>query len=71
VLGRKPSSLALVGFDDIELAELLAVPVALVAYDAAELGRQAAELIVQRLAGDDGPPRRVVLSTTLVVRGTQ
>ena len=71
VLGRKPSALALVGFDDIELAEMLAVPVSLVAYDAAELGRQAAELIVQRLAGDNGPPRRVVLATTLVARGTQ
>ncbi|MDQ1494273.1 MAG: LacI family transcriptional regulator, partial [Actinomycetota bacterium] len=71
VLGRRPSGLALVGFDDIELAEMLAVPVALVAYDAAELGRQAAELIVRRLAGDDGPPRRVVLSTTLVARGKQ
>ena len=30
---------ALVGFDDIELAELLALPIALIAYDAAEIGR--------------------------------
>jgi LacI family transcriptional regulator len=69
VLGGNSVRFALVGFDDIELAELLAVPVTLVVYDAAELGRQAAELIVRRLAGGDSAPRRVVLSTTLIERG--
>jgi LacI family transcriptional regulator, galactose operon repressor len=69
VLGGNSNRFALVGFDDMELAELLAVPVTLVVYDAAELGRQAAELIVRRLAGDDSAPRRVVLSTTLIERG--
>jgi LacI family transcriptional regulator len=69
VLGGKSIRFALVGFDDLELADMLAVPVTLVAYDAAELGRQAAELILRRLAGDDGLPRRVVHTTTLIARG--
>jgi LacI family transcriptional regulator len=70
VLGRDGYRLALVGFDDIELGEMLAVPVTVVAYDAAELGRKAAELLAQRLAGDDRPSQRVVLPTTLVARGS-
>ncbi len=69
-LARNGRRVALVGFDDLELAEMLAVPATVVAYDAAELGRQAAELLVQRLAGDDRPPRRVVLPTTLIARGS-
>jgi LacI family transcriptional regulator len=47
---------ALVGFDDFELAESLAMPTTVVAYDAEEL------------AGDDRPPRRVVLPTRLIER---
>jgi LacI family transcriptional regulator len=70
VLGRNSSGVALVGFDDLELAEVLAVPATVVAYDAAELGRRAAELLVERLAGDNGPPRRIVLPTTVVPRGS-
>jgi LacI family transcriptional regulator len=61
---------ALVGFDDFELADLLALPVTVVAYDPAELGRQAAQLLCRRLAGDNGKPKRIVLPTSLVPRGS-
>jgi len=70
VLGRNGFRFALVGFDDLELGEMLAVPVTVVAYDAAELGRTAAALLADRLAGDDGPSRRIVLPTTLISRGS-
>lgn len=59
---------ALVGFDDFELADLLKVTV--VRHDPGEMGRQAAELLFGRLGGDESPPRRIVLPTELVVRGT-
>src|SRR5713226_2812826 len=62
--------IALVGFDDLELAELVRPPVTVVAYDAAELGRRAARVLWDRLAGEDGPPQRIVLPTTLVPRGS-
>jgi LacI family transcriptional regulator len=70
VLWRNGFRTALVGFDDLELADSLAVPTTVVAYDAAELGRQAAQLLLLRLAGDTGPPRRVVLPTWLIKRGS-
>jgi LacI family transcriptional regulator len=70
VLGRSGSMLALVGFDELELGEMLAFPVTVIAYDAADLGRRAAELLVRRLAGDDRPPQRVVLPTRLIPRGS-
>jgi len=70
VLGRGGFRLALVGFDDLELGEMLALPVTVVAYDAADLGRRAAELLAQRLAGDDSSPQRIVLPTALIARGS-
>lgn len=42
MLGRNGFNLALVGFDELELGEMLAVPVTVVAYDPADLGRRAA-----------------------------
>jgi LacI family transcriptional regulator len=68
LLGRGP--VALVGFDDFELAELVTPAVTVIAYDASELGRRAARLVWQRLSGDSRPPQRVVLPTTLVARGS-
>jgi LacI family transcriptional regulator, galactose operon repressor len=69
-LARRGHGVALVGFDDLELADMLPLPTTVVAYDPAELGRQAAEVLAQRLAGGDGPPRRIVLPTTLIARGS-
>jgi LacI family transcriptional regulator len=69
-LAANGRSTALVGFDDVELGELLPVPVTVVAYDPAELGRQGAELVCARLDGDRRPPQRRVLPTALVARGS-
>src|SRR6266542_2764169 len=66
---REPRGrVALVGFDDFELADLLSVTV--VRHNPLEMGRRAAELLFARLAGDDRGPQTVVLPTELVVRGT-
>lgn len=62
--------IALVGFDDFELADMLATPITVVAHDSGAMGRLAAEMLFARLAGDDSPPKRVILPTTLVVRGS-
>jgi LacI family transcriptional regulator len=62
--------IALVGFDDFELADLLAMPTTVVRHDSQQLGRHAAALAFMRLDGRDGPPRQVVVPTELVVRGS-
>jgi LacI family transcriptional regulator len=50
-------------------ADLLTVPVWRVDYDARELGRRGAELLLDRLDGNAGPARRVVVPTALVPPG--
>jgi LacI family transcriptional regulator len=61
---------ALVGFDDVELADLLDPGVTVVAYEAYQLGLEAAELLFSRMDGYRGPSRRRVVSTQLVLRGS-
>jgi LacI family transcriptional regulator, galactose operon repressor len=60
----------LVGFDDFELADMIEDPFTVVAYDAEEMGRAATDLLVDRIQGDRAPPRRIVVPTRLVARGS-
>jgi LacI family transcriptional regulator len=61
---------ALVGFDDLELADLLVPGVTVVEQDASALGYNAAELLFSRIAGDRTPPRRIVLPVRVIARGS-
>src|SRR4051812_48130692 len=61
---------ALVGFDDITLADAMDPGLTVVAQEPREIGRAAAELLFARLDGDTGPSRRVELPTRLVARGS-
>jgi LacI family transcriptional regulator, galactose operon repressor len=61
-------SLALVGFDDFELADLLEVSV--VRTDPYQLGQLGAELAFARMDGDARSPQRVVVPVELVPRGS-
>jgi len=62
--------IALVGFDDIVLADTVRPGVTVVAQDAPALGRMAAELLFSQLDGYEGPSRHVVLPTPLIERGS-
>lgn len=70
VLSELHRRVALVGFDDFELADLLTPPVTVVAQEPALLGRRAADLLFRRLEGAEEAPRRVILPTRLVRRGS-
>jgi LacI family transcriptional regulator len=63
-------SVALVGFDDIELAEVLDPGITVVRQDPQALGRRAAELLFSRIDGHDGEARSIVVGTELVARGS-
>jgi LacI family transcriptional regulator len=69
-LRRNDRDIAVVGFDDFELADTLDPPVTVVTQDASMLGRTAAELVFSRLDGETGPARLVTLEATLIVRGS-
>jgi LacI family transcriptional regulator len=68
-LGRA-HDVALVGFDDVPLSDVVDPALTVVAQDPIALGRTAAELLFARLDGDGGPTRRVVLPTRLIARGS-
>lgn len=61
---------ALVGFDDLPLAECLDPPLTVVAQDPGRMGAAAAELVLARLDGDRSKARRTLVPTRLVVRGS-
>ncbi|AXH34795.1 LacI family transcriptional regulator [Humibacter sp. BT305] len=60
--------LDIVGFDDLELADLLDPPLTVVEQDAERLGATAALRLQQRLAGDRGPATHDVVVPRLLVR---
>lgn len=64
------NDVGLVGFDDFELADLLQPPVTVVAQDIVALGRLAAEQLLARINGAEGPHRVVTLPTKLIRRGS-
>ncbi len=67
---RMPEDLLFVGFDDLPLAELYGSGLTLVDQPTYDLGRRAAELLMERLQGMDGPAREVLLTPRLTVRGS-
>lgn len=64
------SPVALVGFDEVALADKLSPPVTVVAQDPAAIGATAAQLLFARINGDVSPVRQVVLLTRLIARGS-
>lgn len=62
--------IALVGFDDFRLADLLEPPVSVIAQDPTEVGQTAAELLFARLNGDSSPSQQIVIPTRLIARGS-
>ncbi|MFC8146300.1 LacI family DNA-binding transcriptional regulator [Streptomyces paradoxus] len=70
VLAEQARRVALVGFDDIELADLLQPGVTVVAQDAADIGRTAAERLFRQLDGTLVNPERIELPTRLITRGS-
>jgi LacI family transcriptional regulator len=61
---------ALVGFDDFLLADLLQPAVTVVAQDPAAIGETACEILFGRMDGDTTPPRTHTIPTRLIARGS-
>jgi LacI family transcriptional regulator, galactose operon repressor len=62
--------IALIGFDDISLADLLTPAISVVAQDPQALGRAAAVQLFCRLDGDTAPAVHRVIPVSLIARGS-
>lgn len=66
-----PKDLALISFDDFELADLIPPGLTVVRQPSRELGHRAATALFERIEEvNDNPPRKIVLSTEFIVRGS-
>lgn len=63
-------SVALVGIDDFELADMLEPGITVMAQDPAAMGRAAAEILFRRLDGDTTASIHKVVPTRIVARGS-
>ncbi|HET9626258.1 MAG TPA: LacI family DNA-binding transcriptional regulator [Kofleriaceae bacterium] len=67
---RVPGDVAIAGFDDQPWTRLVDPGITVVAQPTYAIGREAAELLLRRIAAPDKPVRRVVLRGELIVRGS-
>ena len=65
---RIPDSLAVIGFNDNEISQMLAVPLSSVAIPLAKMGSLAVDLLVEQIQGQPG--RSAVLLPKLVARAS-
>ncbi len=63
-------TVALIGFDDLELADLLVPGVTVVRQDSQGLGRVAAERMFSQLDEGPLPPEQIIVPTTFIQRGS-
>lgn len=68
---KVPRDIAMVVFDEVYLADLADPPLTVVVQPAEEIGRVAANMLIERMNGDTStPPREVILEPMLIVRGS-
>jgi DNA-binding LacI/PurR family transcriptional regulator len=65
-----PADVAVIGFDDSPLVATTEPNLSSVRQPIEEMGREMARLLVHEIRSPGGPPRRVILDTQLVVRGS-
>jgi LacI family fructose operon transcriptional repressor len=65
-----PDDIALVTFDETTWSSLVQPSLTLIAQPTYEIGKTAAELLLQRIADPSRPTRQVILKGQLLVRGS-
>lgn len=65
-----PDQVEVIGFDDIEMAELVDPPLSTVSQPAIEMGSRSAAMLLHMMTGKKLRPKTVTLETKLVLRGT-
>jgi LacI family kdg operon repressor len=67
---RFGSDIGFIGFDELDWAPLVGPGLTTIAQPTDALGRLAARCLVERLQGSPSPPRQILLSGELIVRGS-
>jgi LacI family transcriptional regulator, galactose operon repressor len=67
---EREREIALIGFDDVSLADMVDPAVSVVAQDPQALGRAAADLLFRRLDGEEIAAAQVVIPVKLIPRGS-
>jgi LacI family transcriptional regulator len=67
---RRERDTALIGFDDIPLADMLDPAISVVAQDPQAIGRAAADQLFRRLDGDTAPAVHQTIPVALIARGS-
>lgn len=65
-----PEDVSIIGFDDTPLARFFDPPLTTVAQPSTQIGEEAMRLLLEILVDPSTPPRRRILSTQLVMRGS-
>lgn len=63
-----PADLAVVGYDDLDIAQFTNPPLTTIAQPKKEVGVQAVSMLVERISHKSRPPSRLVLPPELIVR---
>jgi len=63
-----PEDIALMGFDDLPIAAYLDPPMTTIHVPAIEIARQAGEMVIQMLDGEEPTNKQLILATQLIVR---
>ena len=64
------TSVALVGFDDFPLADVLETSLTVIRQNVGRIGAEVAKSLFARIDGDESPPRHIVIQPERVVRGS-
>ncbi len=67
---RVPEDVAILGVGGFQISRYTEPPLSTVVRPLCDVGRKAVELLLERINGYDGPPRRVILPPVLDVRGS-
>jgi DNA-binding LacI/PurR family transcriptional regulator len=67
---RCPEDISIIGFDNLDLAEMTSPPLSSVSQPGYQMGTTAAHILVDRVRGDNGPAKHIVLETALKIRSS-
>jgi LacI family transcriptional regulator len=67
---RCPADVSVVGFNDMPFIDRLRPPLTTIRFPHYQLGAEAAQLLLERISGADGPVKILYLAPELVARGS-